>query len=120
MRVHGMPKKLTSLHFLSAMLVPVMALAQSGTQRQYHRPAPKIPKQCDDTRGNPWLAAMCNHFSRGRPQASSVRLRLPIHGSAEAKRVGFACVNGLAMERLKNGWSQLRDEQANFYRCDPL
>jgi len=101
-------------------IAPVVLSAQTHAAQPYHRPAPPIPEQCNDTRGNPWLAAMCNHFSRGRPQASSVRLRLPAYESSEAKRVGFACVNGLAMERLKNGWAQLRDQQFNFYRCDPV
>jgi hypothetical protein len=86
----------------------------------YHRPAAQIPKECADTRGNPWLAAVCSHISRGRPQASNERLGIPAYGSAEAKRTGYSCIDGLAMRRLSNGWEQLRDSAGNFYRCTPL
>lgn len=86
----------------------------------YHQPAASIPKECSDTRANPWLGAVCTHISRGRPQASNERLAIPAYGSAEAKRTGFSCIDGLAMRRLQNGWEQLRDGSGNFYRCTPL
>ena len=86
----------------------------------YHQAAAQLPQECADTRGNPWLAAMCSHFGRGRPQASGERLSMPAYGSAEAKRTGYACIDGLAMRRLSNGWEQLRDSAGNFYRCTPL
>ena len=31
--------------------------------------------------------------------------------------VRFACVRGLAMHRLPNGWEQVRDSSANYVRC---
>jgi hypothetical protein len=86
----------------------------------YHQPAAQIPKECSDTRANPWLAAVCSHISRGRPQASGQRLSIPAYGSAEAKRTGYSCIDGLAMRRLNNGWEQLRDNAGNFYRCTPF
>lgn len=88
--------------------------------RPYHRPASQVPKECEDTRGNPWLAAVCSWVNRGRPQASGAWLDIPAYGSPEAKRTGYACMGGLAMRRLANGWEQLRDRSNNFYRCRPL
>jgi len=88
--------------------------------RPYHRPASEIPKACNDTRGNPQLAAVCTWISRGRPQASGQWLSIPEYGSPEAKRLGYACMGGLAMRRLPNGWEQLRDRSNNFYRCQPF
>jgi hypothetical protein len=86
----------------------------------YHQPAAQIPKECNDTRANPWLGAVCSYISRGRPQASGQRLSIPAYGSAEAKRTGYSCIDGLAMRRLSNGWEQLRDSSGNFYRCTPF
>jgi len=94
--------------------------ARPADTRPYHSPPGQLPKECNDTRGNPWLAAVCSWAGRGRPQASGEWLSIPAYGSAEAKRTGFACMGGLAMRRLPNGWEQLRDRSNNFYRCKPL
>jgi hypothetical protein len=56
----------------------------------------------------------------GKPRPSISVYELPAFGSAEAKRTGLACVGGTAMQRLNNGWEQLRDHQHNWLRCRDL
>jgi len=56
----------------------------------------------------------------GKPRPSLSVYDLPAYGSAEAKRAGLACVGGTAMQRLNNGWEQLRDHQHNWLRCRDL
>ena len=115
--------------FVLTLLLPFQVSAQLHVSRPsspqpargpYHQPAAQIPKECADTRANPWLAAVCSYISRGRPQASGQWLSIPAYGSAEAKQTGYSCIDGLAMHRLNNGWEQLRDNVGNFYRCTPL
>ena len=57
---------------------------------------------------------------QGKPRPSTTVYQLPAHGSPEAKRTGLACIGGTAMQRLKNGWLQLRDAQQNWLRCRDL
>lgn len=56
----------------------------------------------------------------GKPRPSLSVYELPAYGSAEAKRTGLSCVGGTAMQRLTNGWEQLRDRQHNWLRCRNL
>lgn len=53
----------------------------------------------------------------GRPQPSLTVLAAPMHGSPDAKRYGVACIGGLVMIRIKNGWEQALDKERRYYRC---
>lgn len=54
----------------------------------------------------------------GRPVPSTEVVKLPAHGTAEAKKLGYACLGGTAMRRLPNGWEQLRNQSHQHLRCD--
>ena len=56
----------------------------------------------------------------GKPRPSTAVYELPGYGSADAKRTGIACIGGAAMQRVKNGWVQLRDREHNWLRCRDL
>lgn len=53
----------------------------------------------------------------GRPEPSLRVLSVPAHGSSDAKRYGVACINGLVMVRIKNGWNQALDADRRYLRC---
>jgi len=53
----------------------------------------------------------------GRPQPSTTVLTVPAHGTPEAKRYGVACMGGLVMLRIKNGWEQALDADRRYYTC---
>lgn len=53
----------------------------------------------------------------GKPRPSTAVYALPAYGSDDAKRAGLACIGGTAMQRLPNGWEQLRDRNDNWLRC---
>jgi hypothetical protein len=53
----------------------------------------------------------------GRPQPSTHVLQVPTHGSSDAKRYGVACMGGLVMLRIKNGWQQALDRERRYYTC---
>ena len=53
----------------------------------------------------------------GRPQPSTKVLAVPAHGTPEAKRYGVACMGGLVMLRIKNGWEQALDADRRYYTC---
>jgi|GEM_PF-2807263 len=53
----------------------------------------------------------------GRPQPSTKVLSVPAHGTSEAKRFGVACMGGLVMLRIKNGWEQALDADRRYYTC---
>jgi hypothetical protein len=113
---------------LLAALVSFSAAAQIHTTRTrsgaeiaptpgYHRSPGATPKECLQPHLDPWLGALCATITRGRPQASNEVLTLPAHGTSAAKQSGVACMGGLAMRRLPNGWEQIRDSNANYLRC---
>ena len=91
--------------------------ASASAAPGYHRSPSQTPKECSQPSLDPWLAALCKTITRGKPQASDEVVTLPAHGTPEAKRSGYACVGGLAMRRLQNGWEQVRDSRSNFVRC---
>lgn len=118
------------------------AIAQTVRARA-PKPAPRVvvpvkPKQlqpldCEAYQraaGVPWARAVCEQtnydfidvYARhyGMPKASAEVISIPAHGTGEAKRYGVACMQGLAMKRLPNGWEQLRDRQGNYMRCRDL
>ena len=53
----------------------------------------------------------------GRPQPSTAVLTVPAHGTPDAKRYGVACMGGLVMLRIKNGWEQALDAERRYYTC---
>ena len=80
--------------------------------------------------GRAWLRSVCEDTNftfgtmyakqYGMPRPSQSVIGLPAHGSADAKSFGVACMGGLAMRRLQNGWEQLRDRSGNYQRCRDL
>lgn len=53
----------------------------------------------------------------GRPQPSTRVLSVPAHGTDDAKRYGVACMGGLVMLRLPNGWQQALDAEHRYLTC---
>lgn len=53
----------------------------------------------------------------GQPQPSKDVWVLPAYGTPIAKRLGYACIDGLAMRKLPNGWEQVRDETQRYRKC---
>ena len=53
----------------------------------------------------------------GRPQPSTKVLSVPAHGTEQAKRYGVACMGGLVMLRIKNGWQQALDNERRYFTC---
>lgn len=53
----------------------------------------------------------------GRPQPSTKVLNVPAHGTDEARRYGVACMGGLVMLRIENGWVQALDADHRYYTC---
>ncbi|QBG94297.1 hypothetical protein EYC55_00475 [Xanthomonas oryzae] len=54
---------------------------------------------------------------QGRPAPSDSIVTLPGLGTAEAKQLGYACVGGQAMKRLRNGWEQVSAAAGGWQRC---
>lgn len=54
---------------------------------------------------------------QGIPSPSSEIVRIPAYGSADARKLGAACMGGTAMRRLSNGWEQLRNAKGEWLRC---
>lgn len=44
-------------------------------------------------------------------------LNVPAHGTDEARRLGVACMGGLVMLRIENGWQQALDDEHRYYTC---
>lgn len=111
--------------FLLLVIVALPSTAQvhvsqsRGENRRagYHQPAQPTSKECVDGNQNPWVAALCSSMTRGTPRASNEVVRLPAYGSDASKESGTACIGGLAMRRLPNGWEQVRDSQSNYVPC---
>jgi hypothetical protein len=103
--------------FASAQVHVTKPNAGHAAKSGYHRSAATTPEECLQPSLDPWLGALCKTITRGRPQASNEVLTLPAHGTAAAKQSGVACMSGLAMRRLSNGWEQVRDSSANYVRC---
>lgn len=93
---------------------------QQATPTPYHKPAPAAPSECNKPYRDPWVDALCKVITRGQPQGSATVVQLPAHGTAQSKSSGYACMGGLAMRRLPNGWEQLKDQGGNFLRCTDL
>lgn len=84
------------------------------------------PMNCDQS-PDPRFRLLCSDIERSHVQGNAKRQGLPVPssdvvvlpamGSTEAKTLGAACVGGIAMRRLSNGWEQLRDDLGNWLRC---
>lgn len=54
---------------------------------------------------------------QGRPAPSDSIIALPGLGTAETKQLGYACVGGQAMKRVRNGWEQVSAIADGSQRC---
>jgi len=129
---------------LVAALFVVSAVAQTrmatggGLSRV---PAPKpaaydplsrstTPLNCQQYRGQKYpvdVQAYCQSIENsyiqgearrvGRPSPSSSIVELPSLGSSEAKSSGYACVGGIAVRHLSNGWEQVSAADGGWQRC---
>lgn len=113
------------LFFAVVLLVPFTAPAQDYrpkpmTCHDVLRDAPPFPhvlaarRMCERSDAQT-AQALARIF--GQPQPSSDVWNLPAYGTPLANQLGFACIDGLAMRRLANGWEQLRDESHRYRRC---
>lgn len=115
-----------------AMLIPLIATGQS---RHYGDVSYAQPNDCSAiTSGsngvNPYaylFRDLCERTDArnkqsmarilGRPQPSTTVLKVPAHGTPDAQRYGVACMGGLVMLRIKNGWEQALDTDRRYYTC---
>ena len=113
------------------LLLPLVANAQA---KRYGDVSYAQPHDCSvitkQNPYNPYAYLFRNHCEqsdarlkqtvariRGRPQPSVKVLNVPAHGTDEAKRYGAACMGGLVMLRIKNGWEQALDADKRYYTC---
>ncbi|MCM5639878.1 hypothetical protein, partial [Xanthomonas hortorum] len=100
------------------------------TQQPYNSMArDTTPFNCDQyrTHPHPGMARYCQGIEnmtlrneahrQGRPAPSDSIIALPGLGTAEAKQLGYACVGGQAMKRLRNGWEQVSAAAGGWQRC---
>ena len=113
----------------ATLLVVGSVQAQKGTSVD-NRPSHSCESIVRGQELNPYAYIFRNHCYQsdaryqqtvakiyGRPQPSLDVARVPAHGTAEAKKWGVACMGGLVMLRIKNGWSQALDKDRRYYRC---
>lgn len=120
-----------SVLLLAGLLVATLAHAQSSG---YGDVSYAQPQDCSaitrNQRANPYaylFRNMCEQSDArtkqsvarimGRPQPSARVLNVPAYGTDEAKRHGVACMGGLVMLRLPNGWQQALDSEHRYYTC---
>ena len=131
--IRGLGKKGGDVSKLVWKLLPILLFAYGSCYSQlrmaHGTPPPRnttqignangtLPKECLNEAMNPWMDALCKYVSRGRPQPAGSWLNLPAYGSTESIRSGYACMGGLAMHKIKNGWEQVLDINHNYYRCN--
>ena len=114
-----------------SLLLPIFCAAQSKRYGDIYYAQPQdcsvITKQ---NPANPYAYLFRNYCEQsdarlkqtiakvyGRPQPSTKVLSVPAHGTSEAKRFGVACMGGLVMLRIKNGWEQALDADRRYYTC---
>ena len=54
---------------------------------------------------------------RGQPRPSAKVYEVPERGSVDTVRTGISCIGGTVMQRVENGWVQLRDRDNRWLRC---
>jgi len=119
------------LLLLIGLLAPSLSNSQSP---RYGDVDYSQPQDCSviarNQHGNPYahlFRSMCEQSDTrtkqsvarimGRPQPSTQVLRVPAHGTDDAKRYGVACMGGLVMLRLPNGWQQALDAEHRYLTC---
>ena len=119
------------LLLLIGLLAPLLSSGQTG---RYGDVSYSQPQGCSvitrDQRANPYAHLFRNLCEQsdartkqsvarimGRPQPSTRVLSVPAHGTDDAKRYGVACMGGLVMLRLPNGWQQALDAEHRYYTC---
>jgi len=132
------------LAFIFLMMVPAACLAQTtrtatggGVPRVRGVPVPAYnsmskgttPFHCEQWRGHPHpgMVGFCESVEAstlqgearraGRPGPSTEVIDLPPLGSSEAKQLGYSCVGGQAMRKLKNGYAQVMSKSGGWLRC---
>lgn len=122
------------MRLLIALVVVVLPHAAAGQAKHYGDVSYAQPQDCSvitsQQPGNPYAYLFRDHCERsdarmkqtvaklyGRPQPSTTVLKVPAHGTPEAKRYGVACMGGLVMLRIKNGWEQALDAERRYYTC---
>lgn len=122
------------MHVLIGLALLVLPLTTNAQSKRYGDVSYALPQDCSiitrQNTGNPYAYLFRNHceqsdarlkqaFARmlGRPQPSTKVLSVPAHGTAEAKRNGVACMGGLVMLRISNGWQQALDVDKRYFTC---
>jgi len=122
------------MNFLIVSFLALLPLAANAQAKRYGDFSYAQPNDCSIiTRQNPlnpYAYLFRNHCEQsdartkqsiarimGRPHPSTNVLTVPAHGSPEAKRYGVACMGGLAMLRITNGWQQALDSERRYYTC---
>ncbi|MBS7456020.1 hypothetical protein [Coralloluteibacterium stylophorae] len=116
---------------LCVLVLPSLALAQG---KRYGDIDYSRPQDCSvitrEHRANPYaylFRDLCERSDArskqgvarimGRPQPSTRVLDVPAHGTEDARRHGVACMGGLVMLRIENGWEQALDSEHRYYTC---
>jgi hypothetical protein len=119
---------------LAVLVLVLLAGVADAQVRSYGDVSYQAPQDCssitEQNRHHPFASLFRDQCERvgaasrqatarilGRPQPSRRVLEVPAHGTAEAKRHGVACMGGLVMLRLDNGWEQALDRGNRYYTC---
>ncbi len=122
------------MHLLIGLALLVLPLTTSAQSKRYGDISDAQPQDCSiitrQNPGNPYAYLFRDHCEQsgarlkqsiaqiyGRPQPSTKVLSVPAHGTPEAKRHGVACMGGLVMLRIRNGWQQALDTERRYYTC---
>jgi len=124
----------TAMGWLAVLLVLLLSGQAVAQARRYGDLSYQQPQDCsvitERNTLNPYAYLFRDYCERsdarlkqgmartlGRPQPSRKILKVPAHGTAEAKRLGVACMGGLVMLRIENGWQQALDQDHRYYTC---
>ncbi|MEF3083189.1 hypothetical protein V3391_13330 [Luteimonas sp. SMYT11W] len=122
------------MRYLLRLIGLLAPLFSNGQSARYGDVSYSQPQDCSvitrDQRANPYahlFRNMCEQSDArtkqsvarimGRPQPSTRVLSVPAHGTDDAKRYGVACMGGLVMLRLPNGWQQALDAEHRYLTC---
>ncbi len=122
------------MRLITSLLVLVVSMQAQGQARRYGDVSYQKPQDCsiitEQNKHNPFaylFREQCEQSSarmrqsaariQGRPQPSRKVLIVPAHGSEKARRLGVACMGGLVMLRIENGWEQALDRDHRYYTC---
>lgn len=122
------------MHLLIGLALLVLPLTTSAQSKRYGDVSYAQPQDCSiitrQNPGNPYAYLFRDHCEQswarfkqsiarvyGRPQPSTKVLSVPAHGTPEAKCHGVACMGGLVMLRISNGWQQALDADKRYFTC---